>query len=125
VFETTMAMMALLRMGGFKTGGLNFDAKVRRNSIDGADLFIAHIGGMDTFAYGLVKAQAIIDDGRMPAMLKNRYASFDSGNGAKFEKGQMKFEELAALAKTYGTAGLVSGKQELYENIFNDIILGK
>jgi len=125
VFETTMAMMALLRMGGFKTGGLNFDAKVRRNSIEGSDLFIAHIGGMDTFAYGLVKAQAIIDDGRMPAMLKNRYASFDSGNGAKFEKGQMKFEELAALAKTYGKSGLVSGKQELYENVFNDIILGK
>ena len=125
VYETTMAMMQLLKMGGFKTGGLNFDAKVRRNSIDGADLFIAHIGGMDMFAYGLLKAQAIIDDGRIPAMLKSRYASFDSGNGAKYAKGGFKLDELAALATTYGKIGLTSGKQELYENIFNEIILSK
>lgn len=125
VFETTMAMMSVLKMGGFKTGGLNFDAKIRRNSIDRADLFIAHIGGMDMFAYGLEKAQAIIDDGRIPQMLKARYASFDSGNGKKFEDGNMKLEELAALATSYGNSGLVSGQQELYENIFNQIVLGK
>ena len=117
-----MAMMAVLRMGGFKTGGLNFDAHIRRNSVDLEDLFIAHIGGMDTFALGLEKAQAILDDGRLPKMLKERYASFDSGNGKKFEDGGMKLEELAALATTYGSFGRTSGKQELYENIFNEIV---
>jgi xylose isomerase len=125
VYETTMAMMAILRMGGFKTGGLNFDSKVRRSSIDNEDLFIAHIGGMDCFAYGLEKAAAIIADGRLPKMLKDRYASFDSGNGAKFEKGEMKLEDLAALAGEYGKIGLVSGRQELYENIFGEVVLGK
>lgn len=125
VFETTQAMAQIIRMGGFKTGGLNFDAKVRRNSVDPADLFIAHIGGMDTFAYGLEKAAAIIADGRMPAMIKDRYASFDSGDGAKFEKGGFTLDALASLAKTYGKTGLTSGKQELYENVFNEIILGK
>jgi xylose isomerase len=125
VYETTMAMMTILRMGGFKTGGLNFDSKTRRNSVDPADLFIAHIGGMDCFAYGLEKASAIVADGRLPKMLKDRYASFDSGNGAKFSKGEMKLEELAALAKDYGKIGLESGKQELYENIFNEVVLSK
>lgn len=125
MYETTMAMMAVLRMGGFKTGGLNFDAKVRRNSIDGADLFIAHIGGMDAFAYGLEKAQTIIDDGRLPDMLKKRYASFDSGDGAKYAKGGFKLDELAAMAKTYGNIGLTSAQQELYENVFNQVVLGK
>jgi len=125
LYETTMAMMAVLRMGGFKTGGLNFDAHVRRNSTDLEDLFVAHIGGMDTFALGLEKAQAIIDDGRIPKMLKERYASFDSGNGKKFEDGGMKLEELAGLASSYGTFGLTSGKQELYENIFNEILFSK
>lgn len=125
MYETTMAMMAVLRMGGFKTGGLNFDAKVRRNSIDGADLFIAHIGGMDAFAWGLEKAQAIIDDGRIPDMLKKRYASFDSGDGEKYAKGGFKLEELAAMAKTYGNIGHTSAQQELYENVFNQVVLGK
>ncbi|MBN2811088.1 MAG: xylose isomerase [Spirochaetales bacterium] len=125
VFETTLAMLAVLRMGGFKTGGLNFDAKIRRNSTDPADLFIAHIGGMDVFAYGLEKAQAILDDGRLVKMVKDRYASFDSGNGKKFADGQMKLEELAALATSYGKIGLTSGKQELYENIFNEIVMGR
>lgn len=125
IYETTMAMMAILRMGGFTTGGLNFDAHIRRNSTDLADLFLAHIGGMDMFAYGLEKAQAIIDDGRLPDMLTKRYASFDSGNGKKFADGTMKFEELAALGTSYGSIGKVSGQQELYENIFNEIVLGK
>lgn len=125
VFETTMAMMALIKAGGFKTGGLNFDAKVRRNSTDRDDLFIAHIGGMDAFAYGFEKAQAIIDDGRIPTLLKSRYASFDSGNGKKFEEGKMKMEDLAALGASYGKIGLTSGKQELFENIFNEVVLGK
>jgi xylose isomerase len=125
VYETTLAMMTVLRMKGFKTGGLNFDAKTRRNSVDPADLFIAHIGGMDSFAYGLEKAAAVIADGRLPNMIKDRYASFDSGDGAKFAKGEMTLEQLAAMAGDYGTIGLTSGKQELYENIFGDIVLGK
>ncbi|GHU60948.1 xylose isomerase [Spirochaetia bacterium] len=126
VYETTLAMSAILRMGGFKTGGLNFDAKIRRNSIDPEDLFIAHIGGMDTFAYGLEKAAAILDDGRIPDLLKKRYSSYDSGDGAKFEKGGFTLDALAALAGAdYGKAGLTSGKQEYIENILNDILLSK
>ncbi|MDR1218522.1 MAG: xylose isomerase [Treponema sp.] len=125
VYETTQAMLAILRMGGFKTGGLNFDAKIRRNSIDPEDLFIAHIGGMDSFAYGLEKAVAIIEDGRLPRLLKERYASFDSGDGAKFEKGELALEAVATLAKDYGAVGWTSGKQELCENILSDIVLGK
>jgi xylose isomerase len=111
-------------MGGFKTGGLNFDAKIRRNSVDGDDLFIAHIGGMDAFAFGLEKAAALRDGGRLCELRKKRYASFDSGDGAKFEKGGFKLDELAALAKAYGSAGWTSGKQELYENILQEVILG-
>ncbi|MDR0526727.1 MAG: xylose isomerase [Spirochaetaceae bacterium] len=123
VYETTLAMCQILRMGGFKTGGLNFDAKIRRNSVDAEDLFIAHIGGMDTFAFGLEKAAAIAADGRLPDLLKKRYSSFDSGDGAKFEKGGFKLNELAALAKDYGKTGWTSGKQELYENILQEILL--
>jgi xylose isomerase len=125
VYESTLAMLALLRMGGFKTGGLNFDAKIRRNSTDPEDLFIAHIGGMDTFAYGLEKASAILDDGRIPDLIKKRYSSFDSGDGAQFEKGGFTLDALAALAKDYDKSGQTSGKQELFENIFSDIVLSK
>ncbi|MDR3170968.1 MAG: xylose isomerase, partial [Treponema sp.] len=103
---------------------LNFDAKIRRNSVDPADLFEAHIGGMDTFAAGLVIAQRIIDDGKLPGFVKNRYASFDSGNGAKFAKGELTFEALAGLGSDYGNAGLTSGKQEHLENILNRYLLG-
>jgi xylose isomerase len=124
VYETTLAMLEILRMGGFKTGGLNFDAKIRRNSIDAEDLYIAHIGGMDAFAFGLEKAAAITADGRIPALLKSRYASFDSGDGAKFEQGGLTLDALASLAKDYGKAGWASGKQELYENIVQEILLG-
>jgi xylose isomerase len=125
VYETTLAMLAILRMGGFKTGGLNFDAKIRRNSVDAEDLFIAHIGGMDAFAYGLEKAATVIDDGRIPGFIKKRYESFDSGDGAKFEKGELTLDALAGLAKDYGNNGWTSGKQELLENILSDIILSK
>jgi xylose isomerase len=123
VYETTLAMQAILRMGGFKTGGLNFDAKIRRNSIDPEDLFIAHIGGMDAFAFGLEKAAAILEDGRIPDFLKRRYSSFDSGDGAKFEKGGFTLDVLSALAKDYGSVGWTSGKQEYLENVLNDIVL--
>ncbi|QQO10978.1 xylose isomerase [Breznakiella homolactica] len=121
--ETALAMYAILRAGGFTTGGLNFDAKIRRNSVDPADLFEAHIGGMDAFAAGLIAAQRMIDDGKLSGFVKQRYASFDSGEGAKFEKGGMSLQELAALGTVYGNAGITSGKQERLENIVNQYLL--
>ncbi|QTQ11151.1 xylose isomerase [Treponema parvum] len=124
IYETTNAMLQIIRMGGFKTGGLNFDSKVRRNSNAPEDLFIAHIGGMDIFAHGLEKAFAVLDDGRIPEMLKERYSSFKRGNGKKFADGKMTMEELASLASPYEKVASTSGKQELYENIMNEIILG-
>jgi len=124
--EAARAMYAILKAGGFTTGGLNFDAKIRRNSIDPADLFLAHIGGMDTFAVGLSIAQRIIDDGKLPAFIKKRYASFNTGDGAKFDKGDMSFAELARIGSAggYGRTGLTSGKQEYLENILNQYLLG-
>jgi len=124
-YETTMAMLTILKVGGFTTGGLNFDAHIRRNSVEPADLFEAHIGGMDAFAVGLETAQRIIDGGKLSAFVKDRYASFNSGNGKKFDKGQLKFEELAALAKDYATVGITSGKQERLENWINQYLLAK
>lgn len=123
-YETSLAMLTILKVGGFTTGGLNFDAHIRRNSVDPADLFEAHIGGMDAFAVGLEVAHRIIQDGKYASFIKQRYGSFDVGDGARFEKGQMKFEELAALAKEYGTAGFTSGKQERLENLLNQYLLG-
>jgi len=125
-YETAMAMYTILKAGGFTTGGLNFDAKIRRNSIDPADLFIAHIGGMDAFAVGLEIAQRIIDDGKISGFVKKRYASFNAGDGAKFEKGQLSLEALAKIGAGagYGKTGLTSGKQEYLENIFNQYLLG-
>ncbi|MDL2229268.1 xylose isomerase [Treponema sp. OttesenSCG-928-L16] len=122
-YETALAMYAILRAGGFTAGGLNFDAKIRRNSVAPEDLFEAHIGGMDTFAAGLVVAQKMIDDGKISGFVKNRYASFDSGDGAKFAKGEMKFEDLAKLASGYDDIGITSGRQERLENIFNQYFL--
>ena len=116
-------MRAVLRMGGFKTGGLNFDAKRRRNSTAPEDLFIAHIGGMDMFALGLEKAAVLIEDGRIDTLLKERYASFESGKGADFVSGKMTLEALASLAQSYDNLHPASGKQELCENILNEDIL--
>ena len=123
-YETAMAMYAILRAGGFTTGGLNFDAKIRRNSVDNEDLFIAHIGGMDAFAAGLEIAQRIISDGKIPAFVRKRYSSFNSGDGAKFNRGELTFEALAKLGSGYGKTGITSGKQEYLENIFNQYLLG-
>jgi xylose isomerase len=124
--ETAKAMFTILKAGGFTTGGLNFDAKIRRNSIDPEDLFIAHIGGMDAFAVGLIVAQKIIDDGKIPAFVKKRYASFNAGDGAKFDKGDMTFEDLAKIgtAAGYGKTGITSGKQEYLESVLNQYLLG-
>jgi len=125
-YETALTMNVILKAGGFTTGGLNFDSKIRRNSIDPADLFIAHIGGMDAFAVGLQVAQRIIDDGIIPNFVKERYASFANGDGAKFAKGELTFEQLAKIGADtgYGNAGLTSGKQEYLENVLNSYLLG-
>jgi xylose isomerase len=123
-YETAMAMYAVLRAGGFTTGGLNFDSKIRRNSVDPADLFIAHIGGMDAFAVGLEIAQRIISDGKLPDFVKKRYSSFNSGNGAKFAAGELTLEDLAKIPTGYGTTGITSGKQEYLENIVNQYLFG-
>lgn len=124
IYETTQAMLQVIRMGGFTTGGLNFDAKVRRNSVAPEDLFIAHIGGMDIFARGLEKAVQLIEDRRIPSMLKERYASFETGNGKTFAEGKLTLDQVASLAKPYEQVAKTSGKQELYENILNQICLG-
>ncbi len=123
LYETTLAMFAILKGGGFTTGGLNFDAKIRRNSVDQSDLFEAHIGGMDAFAAGLVAASRIIEDKALSGFVKERYASFDAGEGSRFEKGGMKLTELAAMAGEYGQIGRTSGKQERLENIVNQYLL--
>jgi xylose isomerase len=124
-YETAAAMYAILKNGGFTTGGLNFDSKIRRNSIDPADLFIAHIGGMDAFAAGLVIARKIIDDGVIPDFVKERYASFDAADGAKFSRGELTLEQLAKIGTDagYGRTGWTSGRQEYLENILNGYLL--
>ena len=116
-FQLTQAMLQIMRGGGFKDGGTNFDAKLRRNSTDPEDLFIAHISGMDAMARGLLSAAAILEDGELPAMLKARYASFDQGEGKRFEDGEMTLEQLVDYAKSHGEPDVISGKQEKFETI--------
>jgi len=123
VYQTTQAMLEILAMGGFTTGGLNFDAKIRRNSTDTEDLFLAHIAGMDAFAIGLTAAQRIVDSGRIAGMVKARYSSWDSGDGKAFEQGKMTLEQLAALGEK-GEPATISGKQELIESLVNGYLFG-
>ncbi len=113
--ELAMAMRVLIKSGGIAPGGINFDAKIRRNSTDPLDLFYAHIGGMDAFARGLLAAQAIIDDGKLDGFVTERYASFDKGEGQRFEKGELTLEQLAQLASDEVAA--TSGRQEYLENL--------
>ena len=116
-------MLAILKYGGLTTGGVNFDAKVRRESFEPIDLFHAHIGGMDAFARGLKIAAAIRKDGRLAEFVKNRYASWDSGIGAKIEKGRTSLKELEAYMLKKGEAATnVSGRQEFLENLINEFI---
>jgi len=122
VYEITEAMLVIQQAGGFKTGGVNFDAKTRRTSTDLVDIFHAHIGGMDVFAQALLAAQAIIDDGEFMEMRKERYASFNSGNGRKFERGNLSLDALRKLALKNGEPEQISGKQEYYENLLNKFI---
>ena len=122
LFETTEAMLVILENGGFTTGGVNFDAKTRRNSTDLEDIFIAHIGGMDTFARSLLIANDILTKSPYKKLRADRYASFDSGNGAKFEKGELSLADLAKIAHEVGEPAQISGKQELFEMIINQYI---
>lgn len=122
IYLTTQIMLCVLRMGGFTTGGLNFDAKCRRESFEVEDLFHAHIGGMDAFARGLKIAHAIIADGRLDGFKKERYSSFDSGIGAKIEAGEVGFEELEAYTLKNGEPSTKSGRQEMLENLINEFI---
>jgi len=118
-FELTQAWMQIIRAGGLGNGGSNFDAKLRRNSTDPDDLFIAHISGMDAMARGLLNAAALLEESPIPAMIRERYASFDSGAGKLFEEGKLTLEELVDYAKRNGEPKQISGKQELYEAIVN------
>lgn len=116
-FELTQAMMQIIRNGGLGNGGSNFDAKLRRNSTDPEDIFIAHISGMDAMARALENAAEILENSELPRMVKERYASFDSGKGKDFEDGKLSLEDLVAYAKKHGEPAQISGKQELYETI--------
>jgi len=122
VNEITEAMLVILQAGGFKTGGINFDAKTRRNSTDLADIFYAHIGGMDTFARALLAANAILQDGEYQRLRKERYASFDTGKGKQFERGNLSLQELSKLAHRIGEPEQRSGKQEYFENLISKFI---
>jgi xylose isomerase len=123
IYQTAYTMLSVLKYGGFSTGGVNFDAKVRRESFEPIDLFHAHIGGMDAYARGLKIAAAIRKDGRLAEFVQQRYASWDSGIGAKIEKGQATFADLEAymLKKGEVTAN-TSGRQEFLENLINEFI---
>lgn len=119
IYEIAEAMMVILQAGGFSTGGINFDAKVRRNSTDIEDLFIAHVSGMDTFARALVIADKILKDSDYLRMRKKRYESFDKGAGKDFEKGKLTLAKLRDIASELGEPDIRSGKQELYEQLIN------
>jgi len=122
IYLTTQIMLEVLKMGGFTTGGLNFDAKCRRESFEPVDLFHAHIGGMDAFARGLKIAHAIIEDGRLDSIIKQRYSTFDSGIGAKIEKREVTLEDLEAYTLANGEPMIASGRQEMCENLINEYL---
>ena len=122
VYELTEAMLIFLQSGGLKGGGINFDAKTRRNSTDQEDIFYAHIGGMDAFARALLAADEILQKSGYKKLRKERYASFDKGKGKDFEKGELTLKELSAIAAKNGEPKQRSGRQELFENILNRYI---
>ena len=120
--ELTESMLIILEAGGFQGGGINFDAKIRRNSTDVADLFHAHIGGVDSFARSLITAEAILQKSEYKNIRKNRYASYDAGKGKAFENGELSLEDLRAYAIEKGEPATISGQQEYLENIINNFI---
>jgi xylose isomerase len=116
------AMLVILEAGGFAGGGINFDAKTRRNSTDPEDLFHAHIGGMDSFARALLVADKVLRETPYRQFRKERYASFDTGRGREFEQGLLTLEDLRAYAIEKGEPAQHSGRQEWLENIINNCI---
>ncbi len=122
VFELVESMLVILEAGGFSTGGINFDAKTRRNSTDLEDIFIAHVGGMDAFARALVVSDAILTKSPYKKIRADRYASFDTGKGNDYENGKLTLEDLRNFAIENGEPATKSGKQEWLENIINDYI---
>jgi xylose isomerase len=120
--ELTEAMLIILEAGGFKGGGINFDAKIRRNSTDLADLFYAHIGGIDVFARALITADNILSKSEYKKLRAVRYASFDKGEGKDFEQGKLSLEDLRNYAIESGEPAIQSGRQEYFENIINRYI---
>jgi xylose isomerase len=120
--ETTEAMLVFLQAGGLQGGGVNFDAKIRRNSTDMEDVFHAHIGGADTFARALLTADKIMSSSSYNSLREQRYRSFDSGKGKDFEAGKLDLNDLYKIAMENGELTLQSGKQELFENIINQYI---
>lgn len=124
IYQTTMAMYIILGQKGLGTGGLNFDAKLRRGSTDMEDLFIAHIGAMDAFALGLKIANELHKDKVLGDFIKNRYSSYDTGIGAKIEAGMADLKDLESFILKNGEPKQISGKQEMLENIINQYLVG-
>lgn len=122
LYDTTLAMYVILKSGGFTTGGLNFDARVRRQSIEPIDLFHAHVGAMDAFARGLKNAAALLREKKFENFIKKRYSGWDKGLGKQIEQGKTSFEELEAYTLKHGEPELQSGRQEMLENLFNEYI---
>jgi xylose isomerase len=122
VCELVEAMLVVLEAGGFKGGGINFDAKIRRNSTDPEDLFYAHIGGMDTFARALIIADNVLNKSDYKKIRADRYSSFDKGKGKEFEQGKLSLEDLRSYAIEKGEPAVKSGRQEYLENIINRFI---
>ena len=119
ITETTLAMLEILQAGGFTHGGINFDAKTRRNSTDLEDIFIGHISGMDTFARALVIADRILTESNYLKMRQDRYASWSSANGKAYEQGKLTLQDMYKIAQEVGEPKQISGKQELYEQLIN------
>ena len=119
VYELTEAMLVILGAGGFKTGGINFDAKTRRNSTDLTDIFYAHIGGMDAFARALLAAHAILEDGELKDFVRQRYSSFDKGAGKQFASGKLTLSDLSRIAGVSPEPEQISGRQEYIENLIS------
>ncbi|XP_064624892.1 uncharacterized protein LOC135486184 isoform X2 [Lineus longissimus] len=122
VKNTTLVMKTILKQGGIQPGGLNFDCKVRRESTDVADMFISHIGAMDTFARGLKNAARIIEEGVLDDYVTDRYSSFRSGIGKKIAEGTSSLEEMEAYVQKHGEPELKSGKQEYLEGVLNHYV---
>jgi xylose isomerase len=125
IHNATQIMLAVLQMGGLAPGGMNFDCKVRRESVDIADLFWGHVSAMDCLAIGLLNAAKIIEDGVIPGMIKDRYSGWDSGFGAKIEQGAVSIEDCEKYILDNGEPAMKSGQEEKYKAILNEYLIAK